>query len=191
VKLLRRSAPAAAPPVDLDKPVKPGGKGRPTPKRNEARATRTRPALPADPKARKRALREERRRRSQEYRAAMASGDVSKLPPRERIPERVLARDLVDARRNVGPYFMLAALLYFLVGLVRVPVLLVAVALLMLIAIVAVIVDSVLLTRMVHRRVAERFPDSRVKVKAYAVQRALMPGRWRMPRPRVRVGQKV
>ncbi|HMA47058.1 MAG TPA: DUF3043 domain-containing protein, partial [Frankiaceae bacterium] len=55
----------------------------------------------------------------------------------------------------------------------------------MFLGLLAVAVDSVVLAVQVTRRVRERYPDSHVRVRAYAVQRALMPRRWRLPRPRV------
>jgi hypothetical protein len=167
----------------------PAGKGRPTPKRAAARAARPRGSGPLGASTRgkegRTRNRAERRRASQEYRAAMMSGDVSKLPERERAKERVLARDLVDTRINVGPFFLITAAIYFVGGLQPVWYVRLAAVWLMLLGIVAVVVDSLVLSRQVTRRVAEKYPDSRVRVRAYAVQRALLPGRWRMPRPRV------
>ncbi|WP_322762928.1 DUF3043 domain-containing protein [Frankia sp. Cr2] len=165
------------------------GKGRPTPKRSDARAARTRGgsalATSGSRKDARASSRGERRRQSQEYRTAMMSGDVSKLPPRERAPERVLARDFVDARRNVGPFFLAAAALYFVGGLVPNEYIRLIATYLMLLGILAVAVDSIVLSRQVSRKVAEKYPDSSVKVRAYSIQRALLPARWRMPRPRV------
>ncbi|WP_239310267.1 DUF3043 domain-containing protein [Frankia sp. Cj3] len=189
------SAAPAAPPTDGAAPSGGGnepGKGRPTPKRSAARAARARGGVLAAPASRKDARtrsRAERRRQSQEYRAGMMSGDISRLPPRERLPERVLARDFVDTRRNVGPFFLVAAAVYFVGGLVpNVYVRLIA-TYLMLLGILAVAVDSIVLSRQVSRRVAEKYPASTVRVRAYSVQRALLPARWRMPRPHLtRVG---
>src|ERR1700712_4866558 len=95
----------STPPVELEKPVvvKPGGKGRATPSRKEAEAARRgRPAArsSSDPKEAKRLPPGDRRTKSTSYREAMLSGDVNRLPPRERAPERVLAREYVDKRRN-------------------------------------------------------------------------------------------
>ncbi len=200
-----RSDPADAPVVPdgpapaVDRGNGPGsangaGKGRPTPKRSQARAARARGGsvvtTPASRKEARARSRDERRRTTREYRTAMLSGDVNKLPPRERAPERVLARDFVDTRRNVGPFFLAAAAVYFVGGIVPNAYVRLAATCLMLLGILAVVVDSLLLARQVSRRVAEKYPDSRVRVRAYAVQRALLPARWRMPRPRVtRAGQ--
>ncbi|SNQ51211.1 conserved hypothetical protein [Frankia canadensis] len=166
-----------------DDPRRTAGKGRPTPKRSDARAARTTAATRAP--ANKQEARSARRKQSQEYRAAMMSGDVSRLPPRERAPERVLARDFVDTRINVGPFFLIAAVIYFIGGLVPNGVIRLAATVLMLFGILAVVVDSIVLSMQVSRRVAANYPDSRVRVRAYAAQRALLPRRWRLPRPRV------
>ncbi|WP_322754635.1 DUF3043 domain-containing protein [Frankia sp. Cas3] len=186
------AGPTSGEPAQAGVPVGSGngsGKGRPTPKRSDARAARARGgsalATPGSGKAARANSRGERRRQSQEYRTAMMSGDVSKLPPRERAPERVLARDFVDARRNVGPFFLAAAAVYFVGGLVPNVYIRLIATYLMLLGILAVAVDSIVLSRQVSRRVGEKYPDSPVKVRAYSVQRALLPARWRMPRPRV------
>ncbi|MCK9925208.1 DUF3043 domain-containing protein [Frankia sp. AgPm24] len=168
-----------------DDPRRSGGKGRPTPKRSAARAARTQTVSTAKKPANKQEARAARRKQSQDYRSAMMSGDVSRLPPRERAPERVLARDYVDTRINVGPFFLIAAVIYFVGGLIPVGAIRLAATLLMLVGIVAVVVDSVLLSWQASKRVAARYPDSRVRVRAYAAQRALLPRRWRLPRPRV------
>ncbi|CAO5240775.1 DUF3043 domain-containing protein [Frankia sp. AgKG'84/4] len=171
-------------PADLDQAPRAGGKGRPTPKRADARAARATTATSGKATTKQEA-RSARRRQSQDYRAAMMSGDVSRLPPRERAPERVLARDFVDTRLNIGPFFLIAAVLYFVGGLVPIGPVRLAATVLMLVGIVAVVVDSIVLSQQVSRRVCARYPDSRVRVRAYAAQRALLPRRWRLPRPRV------
>jgi hypothetical protein len=204
--LKRRTAAAGADPADADAPdtvttvededgrPAQAAKGRPTPKRSEARAARGRPGsgpAPRNSKGARAGTRNERRRQSQEYRAAMMSGDVAKLPPRERAPERILARDYIDARRNVGPFFLLTAAVYFVGGLVPNGLVRVIAAYLMLAGILAVVVDSIILSRQVMKRVREAYPDSTLKVRAYAVQRALMPRRWRLPRPRTPRGTRA
>jgi hypothetical protein len=164
------------------------GKGRPTPKRSDARAARNRAGArgPAGSGKEARARdRGARRRASQEHRAAMMSGEISKLPPRERAPERVLARDFVDGRINIGPLFLIAAAIYFIGGIVPNDYVRMVATYVMLLGILAVVVDAVVLSRQVGTRVAERYPDSRVRVRVYSIQRSLLPRRWRLPRPRV------
>jgi hypothetical protein len=187
--LLRKKTPAAPPEPEKPVLVKPGGKGRATPSRKEAEAARrNRPASRSgDPKVAKQQAREERRQKSQAYREAMLSGDVSRLPPRERAPERVLARDIVDRRRNFGPVFLFLLLLNLVGGFSRSLEVRAALTYLLMLGLLVFIADSVLLIRKVTAAVAERHAGSRVPVKAYSVQRALLPGRFRMPRSRVEV----
>jgi hypothetical protein len=186
--LLRRKpdAPADAEIVLDDEPVKTGGKGRPTPKRAEARTGRTITYKgSSDPKSVRRGGSLQRRSQAQSYRIAMRSGDLAKMPPRERTPERVLARDIVDSRRNIGPIFLILALLYFISPVTQSFVIVVAAQILMFAGLIAVITDSVLVGRKVTSAIVEQRLDPRVKVRAYAAQRALLPRRWRMPRARV------
>jgi hypothetical protein len=49
----------------------------------------------------------------------------------------------------------------------------------MLVGIVAAVVDSIVLSWQVSKRIIERNPDCRVRVRAYAAQRALLPRRQR------------
>lgn len=161
------------------------GKGRPTPKRAQARASRPKGGSSLTATKGRPGAKGERRRQTNEYRAAMQSGDISKLPPRERAPERVLARDYVDRRRNIGPYFLIAAAVYFVGAIVPVGAVRLGTTVVMIAAMLAVITDSVVLAVVVTRAVQRAHPGSKVGVRAYAIQRALLPRRWRLPKPRV------
>lgn len=182
------TAPGTAP--DL---VKADGKGRATPKRSEAQAARrspgsrtvSRPAgKPGDPKSAKKAMQAARRAKAAEYRAAMNSGDISKLPARERVAERVLARDIVDQRRNLGPVFLALIVVAYFIGIAPVPAVKAAAFYILPLCVVGIVADIVVVSRSVSRQVAEKYPNSKVKVKVYVGQRAVMPARWRQPRPR-------
>ncbi|MGF7234915.1 MAG: DUF3043 domain-containing protein [Frankia sp.] len=166
-----------------------GGKGRPTPKRSQARAARPKGSSSLTTGGRSSAKgssgRDERRRKTSDYRASMQSTDVSKLPAREQVAERVLARDYVDRRRNVGPLFLVAAVIYFVGVVIPSDAARIATTVIMLAGVIAVVGDSLLLSVLITRRVEQVYPGSRVRVRAYAAQRALLPRRWRLPKPRV------
>jgi Protein of unknown function (DUF3043) len=163
-------------------------KGRPTPKRSDARATRSTGGTfgaPTTSREGRQRDRSSRRQVVQEQRAAMRSGDVNRMPAGERVPERVLARDIVDSRYNVGPVFLLVIVVFYLgtffpsSGVHRV------VLYLMLAGLFALISDSFYLSQKVARAVQAEFPGSQVKVKMYAIRRAIAPRRFRMPKARV------
>jgi hypothetical protein len=181
----KRSAPEPAEVLEDEPVAKPGGKNRPTPKRSEARAargqvTRTPVSTRKDSRA---TTREDRRTQAAEQRQAMMSGDVAKMPAYHRAPERVYARELVDQRRSVAPLFLPVAVLCLFLSQVRVPAIQLAGAVALYVMMVGLIVDAFLLARYVHKRVAEKFPNSGVPVRMYSFQRSIMPKRWRMPRP--------
>jgi hypothetical protein len=184
------------PTVDTEiepEPVREGAKGRATPTRKEAQAARrapgsrpaSRPGVKAgDPKSAKKAMQAQRRAKAAEYRAAMNSGDISKLPPRERVPERVMARDIVDQRRNLGPPFLGLIVIAYFLGLAPISGLKFVALWLLPICLIGIVGDSIFMARSVTRQIREKYPNSTVKVKGYVGQRAILPARWRQPRPR-------
>lgn len=199
LRRLRSTAPGTADRVDdavAEEPVElaPGGpKGRPTPKRSEARAGRGSAALapPANRKEAAARARSERRRKASGTQAALRSGDISRMPERDRAPERVLTRDVVDSRRTFGPVFLGVFILYFVASLAPSSGLRLAAVLLMLLAFVLEIADCVRLGTLSQRRVQARYPGSTVKVRLYAAHRAVLPRRMRLPRARVALGADV
>ena len=96
----------------------------------------------------------------------------------------MLARDIVDSRRNIGPLFLVLALLYFISPVTRSFPVVVTAQVLMFAGLVAVITDSVLVGRKVNKAIIAQGLDPTVKVRAYSAQRALLPRRWRMPKAR-------
>ncbi|HEX4429450.1 MAG TPA: DUF3043 domain-containing protein [Frankiaceae bacterium] len=188
--LRKKPAPASAEPDKFDKV---NGKGRATPTRKEAQATRrSGPSRPAsrpgaksnDPKSNRKAMSEARRAKAADYRRAMNSGDMSKLPARERVPERIMARDIVDQRKNLGPLLLGVIVVAYFLGLAPVAGLKAVAFYLLPLCLIGIVLDSVLAARKVTRLVHEKYPSTTVKVKGYSGQRALMPARWRQPRPK-------
>jgi hypothetical protein len=188
----RRSSAATTPDPsqDLtDQLVRTAGKGRPTPKRAEAQGRRTGPP-PPPPTNRKEAykrMRQNQAARRVESRHGAARGDDSYLPARDRGPERKLVRDVVDSRRNVGSFFLAIAGVA-LIGTI-VPNLLVRsyASFLLFGFFLLLIVDSVVLSRKIRKKIAERFPDQKNArgVVWYGISRSTMIRRWRFPKPDV------
>ncbi|MGY1697495.1 MULTISPECIES: DUF3043 domain-containing protein [unclassified Geodermatophilus] len=175
--------------------VKSGGKGRPTPRRTEAQGRRPGPP-PPPPTTRKEAYaraRQQQAQRRADTRAGMARGDDSYLPARDRGPVRRLVRDLVDARRNAGSYFLPVAALVLVGYFIPSPAVQNYTVLLWFLFFLVIIVDSVFLGRRIKREVARRFPDQKATkgVVWYGVSRATMIRRWRFPKPEVALGADV
>jgi hypothetical protein len=175
--------------------VRTSGKGRPTPKRSEAQGRRPGPP-PPPPTTRKEAykrMREQQATRRAESRQGAARGDDAYLPARDRGPVRKLVRDIVDARRNVGSFFLAIAGVA-LIGTV-VPSLVVRnyASFLLFGFFLLMIVDSVILSRRIKKKVGERFPET-AKTRGlvwYGISRATMIRRWRFPKPDVPLGADV
>jgi hypothetical protein len=179
-----------------DELVKTSGKGRPTPKRNEAQGRRPGPP-PPPPTTRKEAykrMREQQAARRAETRQGAARGDDAYLPARDRGPARKLVRDVVDSRRNVGSFFLAIAGVALIGTLVPSIALRTYSSFLLFGFFILLIVDSVVLSRKIKRKVAERFPDGAQKTRGlvwYGISRATMIRRWRFPKPEVPLGAEV
>lgn len=190
--MFKRRTPEAPPNPPQVVTPKPGGKGRPTPKRSEAEKRRRQPITA--PSTRKEAYKKVRERQSSEReraRAGMARGDEKYLLKRDKGPVRRLARNYVDARRTFGSYLMYAMFAIVLLSLLPIP----AAKLLVLFAppllLVVVFGEGLLLSRGVKKLAAERHPDEDTKgVGLYAAMRAMQIRRLRMPGPQVKIGEK-
>jgi Protein of unknown function (DUF3043) len=204
VRLLRRrsEAPAEIDPVqpvvaaDAAAPGRPGGKGRPTPRRREAQKRRTGPVAPP-PKNRREAyrrMREQGTDRRSETREGMRSGDERYLTPRDRGPERKLVRDIVDSRRNAGVLFLASAVVYFAGLIIPSVQVKAAITALWLTVLILLVVDSTIIGLRIRKLMRERYPDSNQRLGSlvfYGATRATMIRRWRMPKPAVEVGDRI
>ncbi len=170
--------------------VRSAGKGRPTPRRNEAQGRRPGPP-PPPPTTRKEAYRRMRQQQAagrSEARGAAARGDEAFLPARDRGPVRKTVRDLVDSRRNVGSWFLAVAGIALIGTFVPNATLRGYASFLLFGFFILLIVDSVVLNRKIKRTLADRFPAGTEKVRGaswYGISRATMIRRWRFPKPEV------
>jgi hypothetical protein len=173
-----------------------GGKGRPTPKRSEAQGRRVGPP-PPPPTTRKEAykrMREQQASQRPGARAAAARGDDNYLPARDRGPVRKYVRDVVDARRNVGSFFLVIAAVALIGTIAPSPIVKNYATLLLLGFFLVMIVDSVILSRRIKSKVAERFPKGDQPTRGvawYGISRSTMIRRWRFPKPDVALGADV
>mgnify|MGYP001157786113 FL=1 len=81
-------------------------KGRPTPKMKQAQAAGIRPLVPVDRKASAKAAKARLREKENAEYEAMQKGDINHMPKAERLPWRIYIRDYVDARFNLGEWFI-------------------------------------------------------------------------------------
>jgi hypothetical protein len=161
--------------------------GQTTPKRPGASR---RPAGAAKPLTKEEA-REQRRSR----RADAAAEFRREGGPRDRGPEKALARDVVDSRRTVGTWFFVGALVVLLGSQQTMPpVVQLASNLLWALLAVGVVVDSVLISRKIKKLVRARYPKTEQKMGSlylYAIMRGMTFRRMRAPAPRVKIGDPI
>jgi hypothetical protein len=181
-------------------------KGRPTPKRRDAEQRRRGPVAPpprttreAMKRARgnkeeRKALSAKRRELRVKQRERMMAGDEKYLMPRDRGPVKGYIRDLVDSRRNLLGLFMPLAVVIFVALLFPDPQVQSLTTLFCLLMLVAMIFEGILMGRRLTRLVRERYPKEPVRglsVGWYAFIRASQIRKLRVPKPRVRPGDKV
>jgi hypothetical protein len=167
--------------------------GQVTPKR-QTTGRRVNVEAPANRREAVKQMRERQKTERAEASQGMREGDERYLLARDRGPERKLVRDYVDSRRTVGTWFFGGALIVLIGSTVRVPIVQLASNLLWALLAVAVIVDSVLISRRVKKLVNERFPKTGQRIgslQLYGVMRALAFRRMRVPKPQVNFGDKI
>ena len=166
------------------------GKGRPTPIRKEAEAAaRARAKAALDPKLSRKDARGKRAEAARAAREGIKSGDERYLRPRDAGPVRRFVRDFVDARLSMAELAVPGFLVSFFLsaagseragsGLLN--------ALLL-----VVVVDSVLLRFRLRRELKRRFPDENLRgTTFYALVRALQIRFLRLPKPQVKLGERL
>lgn len=198
-KKAKESIPGLIESAKVDKSIadaaeKLNSKGRPTRSRAEAEAARKRPLVPEDRRAAAKAQRAKAREaRDTEY-VAMKSGDESRMPLRDRGPKKRYIRDFVDARWNVGEYFLIIAGVFLLLTLLgsQFPVVALVALLLMYLVVIVAIVDAFILWRQLKKRLVAKFGQSALNERGlmmYAVMRAFQFRRGRLPKAVVKHGE--
>jgi hypothetical protein len=171
-----------------DAEEQPVGKGRPTPKRSDARKRR-RNAAPVSRKEAARLRRERLREQRHTQRQALLTGDERNLPPRDAGPARRLARDYVDRRFTFGQVFF--GMVFVALGVTLTPNRTIAgiANLLLLLLFGSVVWNSVVIGRHARQEVEDRYGvEATTGITSYAAMRAMQPRRMRRPPPRVKRG---
>jgi hypothetical protein len=172
-----------------------------TPKKGEATPKRTTVGRRPDPPAanRKEATRTTRTRARDERveaRAKMMAGDEKFLLPRDKGPVRRLARNVVDSRHNAATFFFVGLFVVLLgSGKGLPPAVRIGANTLFLVLFAATLVDTFLIVRKVKGLAQQRFPkEADVNARGlyfYVIMRTISFRRLRVPKPQVKVGDKV
>ena len=161
------------------------GKGRPTPKRKDAQAQNLRPLVPKDRNASRKAAKARIRERENAEYDAMQSGDINHMPKSERLPWRIYIRDYVDARFNLGEFFIPVAFIILIGSMVvtyKWPALALPLMLIMYVYLFAVIIDVAVMWHKLKKKLIEKFGEQSVakgmRSGSYAWSRAIQIRRW-------------
>ena len=168
-------------------------KGEATPRRPAANRRVAEPK-PANSKEARALARKKRQEDASARRQGMAEGDDRYVLPRDRGPVRRYVRDIVDSRRSVGSLFLGALVLMLALSTPAIPAARIASNLVLLVFLLALIVDAMLISRRVKRLVSAKFPKNTERwggLYRYAIMRSLSMRFMRMPKPKVKPGDKV
>lgn len=178
--------PTAAATDSQDRPASQTPKGRPTPSRKSAEASRKAARrIPTDPKAAKKAAKERARAERATARAGMVAGDERYLPARDSGPVRAYVRDYIDGRRRFSEYFVFIAVGILVAGFIRDPAIQTTISYVWF-GITAIIAMEMVLTLVrLNRELRERWPDKAERKGAmfYAGMRAMQIRKLRVPAP--------
>ncbi|WP_297643278.1 DUF3043 domain-containing protein [uncultured Gardnerella sp.] len=167
-------------------------KNAPTPKRNVSQAQKLRPIVPVDREesARRNRIRI-REKENAEY-EAMRSGDLAHMPKYEQLPWRVYIRDYVDARINIGEYFIPFSLVLMVIimsfSFVSMRIISVILTVVLYVYLLICAIDVFIMWRRLRKELISKYGPQSVSRSSrsftYAWSRAIQLRRWRLPKPR-------
>ncbi|MFU8872439.1 DUF3043 domain-containing protein [Micromonospora sp. SL4-19] len=138
---------------------------------------------------------EEAREQRRVARAESAAEFRREGGPRDRGPERLLARNVVDSRRTVGTWFFGGALIVLVGSNQAMPPIVRLISNVLWGALaLGVVIDSILISHKIKKLVRERFPKSTERLGSlyfYAIMRSITFRRMRAPQPQVNIGDKI
>ena len=188
--MFRRTNPEPESPLTTDKA---GGKGRPTPTRKEAEAAaRARAKVPRTRKEQAAAQRSARGDTSRRMREAMKTGDERYLPSRDRGPVRRFIRDFVDSRFSFIELMVPLLIVSMILGYSGSRGMVELGNTVLFTTLLVIVVDIVMLRFRLRRELARRFPGESTKgATLYAAMRSLQMKFLRLPKPQVKIGEKL
>jgi hypothetical protein len=169
------------------------GKGRPTPSRKEREAANLRPIVGNKSKESIAQARQRQRESRARDRAAMLAGDEKFLLPRDRGPQRKIAREVIDNRYTIIEGLMPLMVVFLLLSSINSKAGQEIVTLVMIIALVVVGIESFFLFRIIKKLIREKVGSETTIQRGtwfYIISRGMQPRPLRIPKPAPRSSKK-
>jgi hypothetical protein len=170
-----------------DNTPKSAGKGKATPSRKQAESATKRTLVGDRTPEAKKAARERFREERNRARLGMAAGEEKYLMPRDRGPQRRLARDIVDSRFTVGEMMIPTMMIVLFFSASNSQAVQSVLAIFMWTMVAAIALDAILLGRKAEKQIGEKFGADKVErgTKWYVAVRSTQMRWMRTPRPQV------
>lgn len=184
---------AGSPAAATEGDGRPQGKGRPTPTRREAEAAaKARARKPRSRREQLAAQRAVRGESSQRIRQGIKDGDPRYLPARDQGPVRTFIRDFVDSRFTVMELMVPLLVVTLILGWSGNAYLMSMSSVMTMGILLLILVDLLLLRFRLGRELSRRFAGESTKGSTlYAAMRALQMRFMRLPKARVKIGQRL
>lgn len=169
----------------MAEPKKTTGKGQATPSRKTAEAANRRPLVGDKSKEGRKQARESYAAERKAAREGMMRGEEKYLPIRDRGPQKKLARDIVDARFNLGEMILPAMFIFLVASMVDNINVQLTSLIMMWILFAAVVADALIVSRKVEREASAKFGFGKTErgLRWYAAMRSLQMRPMRLPKP--------
>jgi hypothetical protein len=167
------------PEPDVGQPGAPRKKDAPTPTRRQAEAAR-RERLTT-------------KRTKKDNARANRAARMKAMQERDGTPEKTLMRDYIDSRRNVAEFILPGVVLLFIGMFLAqvIPAIATLITLAIYVILAAALVDLFVMWRGFKRVLAQRLPRSSTRgLFMYGMNRAIQFRKIRMPKPRIRRGER-
>jgi hypothetical protein len=168
------------------------GKGQATPTRKEREAANRRPLVVEKTKEGKKISKEQMAAERKAAREGMMRGEEKYLPLRDRGPQKKMARDIVDARFNLGEMILPAMFIFLIATTVDIYYVQLASLIVMWILFAGVVADALIVGRKVERELSAKFGYGKLErgLRWYAAMRSLQMRPMRMPKPQTKRGKR-
>jgi Flp pilus assembly protein TadB len=168
------------------------GKGQATPTRKEREAANRRPLVVEKTKEGKKLSKEQMAAERKAAREGMMRGEEKYLPLRDRGPQKKMARDIVDARFNLGEMILPAMFIFLIATTVDIYYVQLASLIVMWILFAGVVADALIVGRKVERELSAKFGYGKLErgLRWYAAMRSLQMRPMRMPKPQTKRGKR-